>query len=473
MKGEKMKRRTVMSILLSFALAIGLLAGCGGGESADGTGTETEAADDDTAAETTAADTETEAGSEAAATENGGYPTTGEEYEIYYIAISETGGQIQNLLDIVEMYKEQVNPNFTMTIEYITDQQARNQKIRTLAASNELPDWFTCDIDSFFNELWDAGMVANIGDIYDQLGIRDNFYPISLNYPSTDEGEVCGISWQSQSEFFYYNKDVFEAAHIDSVPKTMDELFEVCQKIQETGKVPIAMDGAWRLLRFLAFVPYRMTGNEFIETAAAGSQPFSSEVGLAGAQFIEDIGQYFQKGWTTADSTTVAQLVVNGDAGMYYSGSWDLNIFGKENMELLDNIGIFTLPALGEDDATAPTDGFYNGGTPTVISAECAAEEEFMNFFRFLWDHYNDGAFEHGYLPPGKPSSMEGASELQKELLNNYANAGSFAKCWDVVADVATSEVLLNETPSLTLGDLTPEEWAARLDEAIKQNVQQ
>ena len=67
---------------------------------------------------------------------------------------------------------------------------------------------------------------------------------------------------------------------------------------------------------------------------------------------------------------------------------------------------------------------------------------------------------------------MDGASEFQKELLNDFANAESFAKCWDVVADVATAEVMLNETPSLTLGALTPEEWAAHLDEAIKQNVQ-
>lgn len=57
----------------------------------------------------------------------------------------------------------------------------------------------------------------------------------------------------------------------------------------------------------------------------------------------------------------MAQLVVNGDAGMYYSGSWDLNIFGTEDMELLDNIGVFTLPILGEDDATTAADGFFNG----------------------------------------------------------------------------------------------------------------
>ncbi len=101
-----------------------------------------------------------------------------------------------------------------------------------------------------------------------------------------------------------------------------------------------------------------------------------------------------------ADSTTVAQLVVNGDAGMYYSGSWDMNIFGNENMELLDNIGIFTMPILGEDDATAPEDGFYNGGTTTAISAECAQDEEFLKLFWFLWDHYNDGCFAHGFCRP-------------------------------------------------------------------------
>ena len=411
-------------------------------------------------------------GSGMAVKAEGEYQTTGEDYEINYIAINETGATTKALLDVVKMYQEQVNPNFKMNMEYINDQQARNQKIRTLAASDELPDWFTCDIDSFYEQLWDAGVVANVGEIYDELGITDKFYPIALHYPSLESGEIAGISWQSQSEFFYYNKDVFAEAGIEETPKTFDELLDACAKIESIQKTPIAMDGAWRLLRYLAFVPYRMTGNEFIESAVKGEIPFSSETGLAGAKFVEEIGQYFQEGWTTADSTTVAQLVVNGDAGMYYSGSWDLNIFGTEDMELLDNIGIFTLPILGEDDATTAADGFFNGGTPTVISAKCAEDEEFKNFFRFLWDHYNDRCFVNGTLPPGKPSSMDDASEFQKELLNNFANAESFAKCWDVVADVATAEVMLNETPSLTLGALTPEEWAAHLDEAIKQNVQ-
>ena len=197
-------------------------------------------------------------GSGMAVKAEGEYQTTGEDYEINYIAISETDGTTKAFLDVVKMYQEQVNPNFKMNMEYINDQQARNQKIRTLAASDELPDWFTCDIDSFYEQLWDAGVVANVGEIYDELGITDKFYPTALHYPSLESGEIVGISWQSKSEFFYYNKDVFAEAGIEETPKTFDELLDACAKIESIQKTPIAMDGAWRLLRYLAFVPYRM-----------------------------------------------------------------------------------------------------------------------------------------------------------------------------------------------------------------------
>lgn len=71
-------------------------------------------------------------GSGMAVKAEGEYQTTGEDYEINYIAINETGATTKALLDVVKMYQEQVNPNFKMNMEYINDQQARNQKIRTL-----------------------------------------------------------------------------------------------------------------------------------------------------------------------------------------------------------------------------------------------------------------------------------------------------------------------------------------------------
>ena len=43
-----------------------------------------------------------------------------------------------------------------------------------------------------------------------------------------------------------------------------------------------------------------------------------------------------------------------------------------------------------------------------------------------------------------------------------------YAKCWDVVIDSALVEPLEKETVILALGQETPEEWAANMDEYIK-----
>lgn len=459
-----MKKRKVSSILLSLALVTSLLAGCGDGEAGPA----------QEAGTTTEADTEETAGSDTgAAVGDSGYATTGEAYEIHYIARSnEDGTQMQALYKIIDMYQDQVNPNFSMNIECIPDQQTHNQKIRTLAASDELPDWWSGDVDSYFYELWNAGMVANMGDIFKKLGIYDKFYWCALNYPSTKDGEIVGMSWNGQGEYFWYNKEIFEAAGIEKTPETFEELLEDCQKIQDSGVTPIGMEGQWRLLRYLGFIPWRLSGNDYIDKLAAGEAKYSDELGIQAAQFIIDIGQYFQEGWTTADSSTVMEQMKAGQFGMYYSGTWELPNFVDENGELLDHIGIFRLPLVGEGDINGVADGFSNGGAPMFISTKAAQEEEMMNFLAFFWDHYNDICLEMGYLPPGEPSNMDIATDLQKQLLEDFASVTSYAECWDVVVDVATSEVLLSETPNLTLGNLTAEEWAARLDEAAEMNIE-
>ena len=93
-------------------------------------------------------------------------------------------------------------------------------------------------------------------EVYSEACKKEIQEKIALHYPSLESGEIAGISWQSQSEFFYYNKDVFAEAGIEETPKTFDELLDACAKFESIQKTPIAMDGAWRLLRYLAFVPY-------------------------------------------------------------------------------------------------------------------------------------------------------------------------------------------------------------------------
>ena len=124
------------------------------------------------------------------------------------------------------------------------------------------------------------------------------------------------MTLQCNTEYFFYNKDLFEQAGITETPKTFDELLADCKLLQDQEIIPIAMGGDWPILRYFAQVPFRLTGNEYIENAVSGEGSFGEEAGLKGAQFIQDIAQYFQEGWSSADYDTMIDLFASGQAAI-------------------------------------------------------------------------------------------------------------------------------------------------------------
>lgn len=48
-----------------------------------------------------------------------------------------------------------------------------------------------------------------------------------------------------------------------------------------------------------------------------GEGSFGEEAGLKGAQFIQDIAQYFQEGWSSADYDTMIDLFASGAGSNY------------------------------------------------------------------------------------------------------------------------------------------------------------
>ena len=91
---------------------------------------------------------------------------------------------------------------------------------------------------------------------------------------------------------------------------------------------------------------------------------------------------------------------------------------------------------------------------------------------KFVFEHYADvSLYEFDTLPSMAVSSDEHMSEFYKELTDNYMNVKTYGYCWDVRIDSASNEVLGVETMNLALGNISPREWARRMDEAIAENV--
>ena len=183
--------------------------------------------------------------------------------------------------DIAKQYQEE-NPDldFNFEIENISDRTAYLQKLKILAASDELPEWFDSDPDTWFADIVADGKAYSFEDLYKELGMYDQIFPISKEYARLSDGSLNLMTLQCNTEYFFYNKDLFEQAGITEAPKTFDELLADCKLLQDQEIIPIAMGGDWPILRYFAQVPFRLTGNEYIENAVSGEGSFGEEAGL-------------------------------------------------------------------------------------------------------------------------------------------------------------------------------------------------
>lgn len=374
--------------------------------------------------------------------------------------------------DIAKQYQEE-NPDldFNFEIENISDRTAYLQKLKILAASDELPEWFDSDPDTWFADIVADGKAYSFEDLYKELGMYDQIFPISKEYARLSDGSLNLMTLQCNTEYFFYNKDLFEQAGITEAPKTFDELLADCKLLQDQEIIPIAMGADWPILRYIAQVPFRLTGNEYIENAVSGEGSFGEEAGLKGAQFMQDIAQYFQEGWSSADYDTMIDLFASGQAAIMYNGTWALeqaDMIGEDG-NIKDNIGYFTMPTYSDADVTTATDFFANSGIGTAIRTD-AVDDEMKAWIKYLLEHFADASLSYDQLPSVMPDeeTMQSLPKVYQQIIEDVSNVKEYAKCWDVVIDSALVEPLEKETVILALGQETPEEWAANMDEYVK-----
>ena len=435
-----MKRK--IAILLAAIMSVSIFSGCG--NSGAGTGSEKEE------------------------------DTNKESLFIHYMTTrNETDPVILTMQDIAGSYQEE-NPdlNFTFEVESIPDRTSYLQKLKILGASDELPEWFESDPDTWLASIAEQGKVYDINDLYDELGVQDKIFDISKEYAKLSDGSLWLMTFQCNTEYFFYHKDMFKDAGITEEPATFEEFMEVCEKLKEKGYTPLAVGSDWPPLRYFAMIPFRMTGNSYIENAVSGNGSFGEEAGLMGAEFMQKLGDYFQMGWTTADSNTMNDLFTSGQTAMIYNGTWGLVDMTDENKELIDDIDYFTMPIYSADDVTAPTDFFANSGIGTAIRADTMTDQ-MKDFVGYLLDNYAETALSYNLLPSVMPDekTISNLPEIYQQIIKDVEGVNQYAKCWDVVIDSASVEPLEKETTSLILGEITPEEWAANMDEIVKENL--
>lgn len=142
---------------------------------------------------------------------------------------------------MLQQYQAEENPDFTWEYEYV-DSDNLKTKVATLAASDDLPDFFAYDAGTPLVDLIDADLVLDVTQALTDLGVYDSLDEGAKAYLAnlTGTDSIYDLPLGLNIEGFWYNKALFEQAGIDGAPTTWEEMLADCDKLKEAGIQPIA-----------------------------------------------------------------------------------------------------------------------------------------------------------------------------------------------------------------------------------------
>lgn len=348
--------RKKLALFLTLCTMVGMLAGCGGQETA---GTQAPAKEDG-GVEETAADS--------------GNADGGTEVVTIFHHIGEQAAR--DALDRVIAAVEEQNPGIKFEAQGI-DFSQYDQMLKTKIASGDVPDMIM-GRPKMYADLIAAGHIEPITG-------QDFISNISQEAMSSMkvDGEIYAIPTNVGGMGIYYNKAVFEENGVE-IPRSQEALMEACRKFEEAGIYPFAhgYKDAWPAQCEVQsdLYGYCLQQNpKMFEDIQAGNKKFADypefrEVMERTAQRLSfESGDDFG-----TDCAQARAMLINGEAAMYVGGNWDIAEFINVNAD--DKIGFFATP---NTDDSEPVLGLASDGCYMIMS-QSKHKEAAMKFIEFL-----------------------------------------------------------------------------------------
>ena len=299
---------------------------------------------------------------------------------------------------IIDEYMEE-NQNVEIKVEAL-DEEAYKTKFKAYSMEG-MPDVVSIwGQPSFLDEVLDAGVLAELNE--------DDYADYKFVSGSLDgfkkDGKLYGLPRNTDVAGFYYNEKMFTDNGWE-IPKTYDELLTLAGKIKESGMVPLAMDGGdgWPMAVYLSDILFKLAGDDYpgIVSDAVSNADFSNPSFIEAAQLLKKSADegLFQNGYDSQDYGTAMNLFTNGQAAMFYMGSWEASMALNEDIpeEIRDNIRVFTMPVIEGGKGTATDIAAWNGGGYAVAESS-EVKEEAIKFLNYMYqpDKLSKYGWENG-----------------------------------------------------------------------------
>lgn len=388
-------------------------------------------------------------------------------YTTYRVGAHPSAKQEQ---EAIKRFNELYGDEIELKIEELPSDSAYADKMKVLAASNELPD--VVDGKNGIKELAieNGQAVDLLPSINADSTWKSELSEQAMQANMSKDGKLYSLVSLTQLSGYFYNKEMFEEAGIEPAD-TWEEFTANCEKLKEKGHAPLALmtgENCWTSNILLAALigTDGETGNKFMNT----KYPETYQT----PEVIDALKQMkiFLEKYTTADAigagyANAANNFMQGQAAMICNGLWmepDFENPEKSMEGFADKVGFAKYPENGLLEA-------YPEGW--VV---CADTPEKQDAAIKLVKCFTDAAGQQDAMEYTKDvpagDKVEVTDQFKKEnplfadMMEKKKEVSYTFSTFDIMSYPSVVDSFSKSYPDLVYGKITAEEMAKKLDEA-------
>lgn len=364
-----------------------------------------------------------------------------------------TAEKTEVLDELIKRYEAE-NPNVKINAKFVATGEEMLQKVQTAVLSDQQPDMLW-GYPTWTGVLESTGKLIEVGARLDDEQKKD--IPEGLLNAGAYQGKVYSLPIEAGTLYMIYNKDMFEAAGIESVPTTWDELYETAKQLTKDEQYGIWLPIAPNERTTWTWETFLWQNGSDVLNADGTNIGFNNDQGLEALTYYTKM---INDGY--APMTVGQDPFIDKQVAIVYATQGAANAYiNKYEM----NVGVAMLPGK-EKLATGLGSNHY-----FMFKSDDQTETETMKFMKWMTtgQTHAEWAIKAGYLPvsnSAKDSEMYKTFGAENPHMLEAAKALAYGVARPPIEEYPKLSSAISETiERIAYGELTPEEGLKKIAE--------
>lgn len=358
---------------------------------------------------------------------------------------------------------EAANPDIKVDLQFTPDADYQN-RLATALRGGKGPDIAQLKAYGELQPLVEAGYLEPLNDSVPAIAEMPE--TATGGVISVADGKFYGVPYSVPVLGVFYNTALFEANGV-AVPTTYAEFLAACEKLKAAGITPIASGGAqgsaWALEIGVGMIGPTIYGADFYGEMMSGKANFEDPRFIATLKRFAELKPYYSDGFAGIDYTTSTQQFINGQAAMFFGGSWENGSFKAQNPDL--KFSVFAFP--GDAATDKPLVAAFSDGSYGLV-ADSEKKEAATKVLNFIASPEFAQLFADELGWPAARPDVTSEDPVLKAMIAMQGNTTPYLSLVGYRWQTPTaSSVIQAEVIDMVEGNITPEKLAADVNAAV------